>query len=89
MEMKKKVTAARALHVSHMEAIQNVVRLHKASSNATLDEISTLASSNAHSIDEVSGDILSLVAFCLIYLDFLLGLIVSFSFMNYGSVPFI
>ncbi|KAB2066288.1 hypothetical protein ES319_A09G149900v1 [Gossypium barbadense] len=52
LEMKKKVTAARALHVSHIEAIQNVVRLHKASSNATLDEVSTLASSNAHSIDE-------------------------------------
>ncbi|XWS59472.1 hypothetical protein CRYUN_Cryun08bG0125000 [Craigia yunnanensis] len=51
-DMKKKVSAARALHVSHMEAVQNVVRLHKASSNAALDEISTLASSNAHSIEE-------------------------------------
>ncbi|KAK8553977.1 hypothetical protein V6N13_072899 [Hibiscus sabdariffa] len=52
LEMKKKVTAARALHVSHMEAVQNVVRLHQASSNAALDEISTLASSHAHSIEE-------------------------------------
>ncbi|GMI71067.1 hypothetical protein like AT2G36200 [Hibiscus trionum] len=52
MEMKKKVTAARTLHVSHVEAVQNVVRLHKASSNAALDEISNLASSNAHSIEE-------------------------------------
>ncbi|XWS43400.1 hypothetical protein CRYUN_Cryun16bG0100200 [Craigia yunnanensis] len=52
LDMKKKVTAARALHVSHMEAVQNVVRLHTASSNAALDEISTLASSYAHSIKE-------------------------------------
>ncbi|GMI71066.1 hypothetical protein like AT2G36200 [Hibiscus trionum] len=52
LEMKKKVSAARALHVSHLEAVQNVVRLHHASSNAALDEISTLASSNAHSIEE-------------------------------------
>ncbi|XP_039030627.1 kinesin-like protein KIN-5C [Hibiscus syriacus] len=52
LEMKKKVSAVRALHVSHLEAIQNVVRLHQASSNAALDEISTQASSNAHSIEE-------------------------------------
>ncbi|XVF55755.1 hypothetical protein PTKIN_Ptkin06aG0062300 [Pterospermum kingtungense] len=52
LDMKKKVTTARALHVSHMEAIQNVVRLHKASSNAALDEITTMVSSNAHSIHE-------------------------------------
>ncbi|XP_022767048.1 kinesin-like protein KIN-5C [Durio zibethinus] len=52
LDMKKKVTAARVLLASHMEAVQNVVRLHKASSNAALDEISTLASSNAHSIEE-------------------------------------
>ncbi|XP_039042177.1 LOW QUALITY PROTEIN: kinesin-like protein KIN-5C [Hibiscus syriacus] len=52
LEMKKKVTAARVLHVSHLEAVQNVVRLHQASSNAALDEISTQASSNAHSIED-------------------------------------
>ena len=68
--MKKKVTAARALHVSHMEAVQNVVRLHKANSNAALDEISALAFSNAHSIEEVGADTLGLVAFYLIYLGF-------------------
>ena len=61
--MKKKVTAARALHDSHMEAVQNVVRLHKASSNAALDEISALAFSNAHSIEEVGAGILSLIVF--------------------------
>ncbi|TXG58235.1 hypothetical protein EZV62_016064 [Acer yangbiense] len=51
-DMKKKVMASRALYISHMEAVQNVVRLHKAGSNASLEEISTLASSNAHSIEE-------------------------------------
>ncbi|KAK1563570.1 hypothetical protein Q3G72_029364 [Acer saccharum] len=51
-DMKKKVTTSRALYISHMEAVQNVVRLHKAGSNASLEEISTLASSNAHSIEE-------------------------------------
>ncbi|XP_004303542.1 PREDICTED: 125 kDa kinesin-related protein isoform X2 [Fragaria vesca subsp. vesca] len=52
MEMKKKVASSRALYVSHIEAVQNVVRFHKASSNAGLDEISSLASANAHSIEE-------------------------------------
>ncbi|XP_021892543.1 kinesin-like protein KIN-5C [Carica papaya] len=52
MDIKKKVTASRALYISHIEAVQNVVRLHKASSDACLEEISTLASSNAQSIEE-------------------------------------
>ncbi|CAK9169822.1 unnamed protein product [Ilex paraguariensis] len=52
IDLKKKVTASRALYISHIEAVQNVVRLHKASSNASLEEISTLVSSNAHSIEE-------------------------------------
>ncbi|KAJ0028790.1 hypothetical protein Pint_36047 [Pistacia integerrima] len=52
IDMKKKVTGSRALYISHMEAVQNVVRLHKASSNACLDEISALASSNAQSIED-------------------------------------
>ncbi|XP_057777957.1 kinesin-like protein KIN-5C [Salvia miltiorrhiza] len=52
LELKKKVSASRALCVSHFEAVQNVVRLHKAGSNAALDELSALASSNSHSIGE-------------------------------------
>ncbi|KAF3441637.1 hypothetical protein FNV43_RR15552 [Rhamnella rubrinervis] len=52
MDLKKKVQSSRALYLSHIEAVQNVVRLHKASSNAGLEEISSLASSNAHSIEE-------------------------------------
>ncbi|KAM7264573.1 hypothetical protein ACFE04_002256 [Oxalis oulophora] len=52
LDLKKKSSDTRALFTSHIEALQNVVRLHNASSNASLDEISTLASSNAHSVNE-------------------------------------
>ncbi|GAY33075.1 hypothetical protein CUMW_005500 [Citrus unshiu] len=52
IDLKKKVTASRALYCSHMEAVQNVVRLHKACSNANLEEISAFASSNSESIKE-------------------------------------
>ncbi|PKI49351.1 hypothetical protein CRG98_030279, partial [Punica granatum] len=50
--MKKKIAASRAMFVSHIEAVQNVVHLHKASCNAGLDNISSLASSNALSLAE-------------------------------------
>ncbi|XP_028784778.1 kinesin-like protein KIN-5C [Neltuma alba] len=52
IDVRKKVAALRALHKSHVEAMQNVVRLHKANSDATLDEISSLSVSNCHSIEE-------------------------------------
>lgn len=51
--MKQKVSSSRALYVSHFEAVQNIVRLHKAGSNTALEELSALASSNAQSIEEV------------------------------------
>lgn len=43
----------RAVYISHIEAVQNVVRLHKANSDATLMELSSVISSNGHSIEEV------------------------------------
>ncbi|GKV38905.1 hypothetical protein SLEP1_g46758 [Rubroshorea leprosula] len=52
LDMKKKVKAGKALYFSHLEAVQNIVRLHKASSNAALEEISTLGSSNMQSMEE-------------------------------------
>ncbi|KAM1196935.1 hypothetical protein ACFX2I_008602 [Malus domestica] len=52
MDMKSKLTSSRTLYLSHIEAVQNVVRLHKASSNAGLEEISCLASSNVQSVEE-------------------------------------
>jgi len=51
--MKKKVKASRDLYSSHLEAVQNVVRLHKANANACLEEVSALTTSSACSIDEV------------------------------------
>ncbi|CAN7137735.1 unnamed protein product [Brassica rapa subsp. narinosa] len=58
LEMKKKVGASRDLYSSHLEAVKNVVRLHKANSNACLEEVSALTTSSASSIDEflASGD---------------------------------
>ncbi|GMH30138.1 hypothetical protein Nepgr_031981 [Nepenthes gracilis] len=52
IKLKKKVMDSRILYVSHIEAMQNVVRLHKASSDASLEEISSLASADARSIEE-------------------------------------
>ncbi|KAK6778746.1 hypothetical protein RDI58_025464 [Solanum bulbocastanum] len=52
VDLKRKTSASRALYVSHLEAMQNVVKLHKASSTAALEEISALASSNSISIKE-------------------------------------
>ncbi|KAI3447447.1 hypothetical protein Pfo_004112 [Paulownia fortunei] len=52
VELKQKVSSSRALYVSHFEAVQNVVRLHKAGTNAALEELSDLASSNSKSIEE-------------------------------------
>ncbi|CAN0879482.1 Kinesin-like protein KIN-5C [Linum grandiflorum] len=51
-DMKKKLTNTRALYTSHIEAFQNVVSLHKASSIAGLEDISTLTSSDAQSIED-------------------------------------
>ncbi|XP_047308736.1 kinesin-like protein KIN-5C [Impatiens glandulifera] len=51
-DMKKKVTNSRALFISHIEALQNVIRLHNAGSNAALEEISSLTSHNAQSVEQ-------------------------------------
>ncbi|XP_038720640.1 kinesin-like protein KIN-5C [Tripterygium wilfordii] len=53
IDLKKKLTFSRALYMSHIEAVQNVVCLHKANSNAGLEEISSLVSSNANSVEEL------------------------------------
>ncbi|KAJ6743247.1 KINESIN MOTOR DOMAIN-CONTAINING PROTEIN-RELATED [Salix viminalis] len=51
-ELKKKLSASRAVYASHIEAMQNVVSLHNASSIAGLEEISSLASSSTQSIKD-------------------------------------
>ncbi|KAJ8534042.1 hypothetical protein K7X08_007366 [Anisodus acutangulus] len=52
VNLKRKIRASRALYVSHLEAMQNVVKLHKAGSTAALEEISALASSNSINVKE-------------------------------------
>ncbi|XP_068661663.1 kinesin-like protein KIN-5C isoform X2 [Aristolochia californica] len=51
-ELKEKVAASRSLYLSHVEGIQNVVRLHQATSNANLEELGTLSSTNHSSLEE-------------------------------------
>ncbi|XP_058088243.1 kinesin-like protein KIN-5C [Magnolia sinica] len=53
LELNKKVAASRASYVSHIEALQNVVRLHKANINASLEEMSSLASENSSSFEQL------------------------------------
>ncbi|KAK7284846.1 hypothetical protein RJT34_19599 [Clitoria ternatea] len=52
IDLKNKVTDLRVLYISHIEAVQNIVRLHKASSDASLEELSSAISSNGYSIEE-------------------------------------
>lgn len=54
LELKKKVASSKALYVSHIEDMQNVVRLHKASNNGHLDDITSLASDGSSSLEQVS-----------------------------------
>ncbi|XP_021766534.1 kinesin-like protein KIN-5C [Chenopodium quinoa] len=51
-DLKKKVVASKTLYISHVDALQNVVRLHKAGTDANLEEMASLASSNTRSIEE-------------------------------------
>ncbi|XP_062195793.1 kinesin-like protein KIN-5C [Phragmites australis] len=52
-ELKKKILASKSLYMSHMEAFQNVVLLHKANANATLEDISSLSAASCCSLDQL------------------------------------
>ncbi|CAN4117318.1 unnamed protein product [Withania somnifera] len=52
LDLMRKINSSKASCISHFEAMQNVVRLHKATSNAALEGISTLASSYSVSTKE-------------------------------------
>ncbi|KAI3678462.1 hypothetical protein L6452_37756 [Arctium lappa] len=56
IDLKKKVAASKVLYVSHLEALQNVVHLHKANSNASLDEVLSLVSSNDCSVEKLLAE---------------------------------
>lgn len=72
-DLKKKVSASRNLFISHIEDMENVVRLHKASANGSLEDISSKTLSNARCVEEVSTNI----NLALIKLDYTYILIVS------------
>ena len=67
-ELKKKLSSSRAVYISHIEAVQNVVRLHKASSIAGLEEISLFASSSAQSIKDVGCNYLNILFYHFLFL---------------------
>jgi kinesin family protein 11 len=67
-ELKKKLSASRAMYISHIEAVQNVVRLHKASSIAGLEEISLMASSSTQSIKDVGFNYLGWLFYHFVFL---------------------
>ncbi|KAI7748783.1 hypothetical protein M8C21_013644 [Ambrosia artemisiifolia] len=55
-DLKKKVSDSRNLYISHVEDMENVVRLHKASANGSLEDISAKAISNARSVEELLAE---------------------------------
>ncbi|AQK51623.1 kinesin-related protein8 [Zea mays] len=52
-ELKKKILASKSLYMSHMEAFLNVVLVHKASANGTLEDISSLSAASCCSLDQL------------------------------------
>ncbi|WJX84841.1 Kinesin-like protein KIN-5C [Trifolium repens] len=52
VDLKEKMKEIRGVYVSHIEAVQNVVRLHMANSDASLEELSSAISSHGHSIED-------------------------------------
>ncbi|MFS8033223.1 hypothetical protein Hanom_Chr17g01566991 [Helianthus anomalus] len=53
MNDKKKVSASRCLYISHIEGMENGVRLHKASANGSLKDILDPSSSNARCVEKL------------------------------------
>jgi kinesin family protein 11 len=51
-EIKKKILASKSLYMSHMEAFQNIVLLHKANTNSTLEDVSSLSAASCCSLDQ-------------------------------------
>ncbi|CAI8602433.1 unnamed protein product [Vicia faba] len=52
VDLKQKITTLSASYTSLVEAMQNVVCLHKSSSDDTFQKLSSLISSNGHSVEE-------------------------------------
>ncbi|XP_078434757.1 P-loop containing nucleoside triphosphate hydrolases superfamily protein [Wolffia australiana] len=52
-ELAEKVAASRAVYISHIETIHNIVQLHKANSDGSLDQISSSISAHHSSLEEL------------------------------------
>ncbi|KAJ3681550.1 hypothetical protein LUZ60_016039 [Juncus effusus] len=55
-DLTKKVTDSKGMCMSHIEGIENVVRLHKAGTNASLEELASVHSSNHSSLNQVVAE---------------------------------
>ncbi|GJY20269.1 kinesin-like protein KIN-5C [Tanacetum coccineum] len=55
-DLKNKVSASKNLYISHIEDMENVVRLHKATANGCLDDLKSLASSDARCVKELLAE---------------------------------
>ncbi|KAM0021520.1 putative plus-end-directed kinesin ATPase [Helianthus debilis subsp. tardiflorus] len=55
-DLKNKVSASRCLYISHIEGMENVVRLHKASANGRLEDILDQSSSNACCVEKLLAE---------------------------------
>nr|GEW03252.1 kinesin-like protein KIN-5C [Tanacetum cinerariifolium] len=55
-DLKNKVSSSKNLYISHIEDMENVVRLHKATANGCLDDLKGLASSNARCVEELLAE---------------------------------
>ncbi|GJX86622.1 kinesin-like protein KIN-5C, partial [Tanacetum coccineum] len=55
-DLKNKVSASKNLYISHIEDMENVVRLHKATANGCLDDLKILASSDARCVKELLAE---------------------------------
>ncbi|GJS57116.1 kinesin-like protein KIN-5C [Tanacetum coccineum] len=56
IDLKNKVSASKNLYISHIEDMENVVRLHKATANGCLDDLKILASSDARCVKELLAE---------------------------------
>lgn len=63
------MSSSKALFISHIEALQNVVNLHKASANAELEEVSSYIASNAKSVEEVGSSSLSVLLLVMFFVS--------------------
>ncbi|GJT02324.1 copia protein [Tanacetum coccineum] len=51
-DLKNKVSASKNLYISYIEDMENIIRLHKATTNGRLDDLKSLASSDARCVKE-------------------------------------